>query len=139
MAWNKDRMLFNGQTKPISLDVTLECTICNKVENNACEAHDATVEQIDLVVKGIPWARLNYFKSQSVHFDEDRKTHFDTNYWVHSCLKEMIVEAPWGKTDDIFLIQVGNGLGSALEKIVPTAFGESHTVPTEESFSELKK
>ena len=37
-------------------------------------------------------------------------------------LKEIIVEAPWGKTTDEFLISINQELGSALEKLVPSAF-----------------
>ena len=34
----------------------------------------------------------------------------------------MIVEAPWGRTTEAFLITIDDRLGSALESIVPKAF-----------------
>jgi len=34
----------------------------------------------------------------------------------------MIVEAPWGRTTEAFLLSIDERLGSALEKLVPTAF-----------------
>ena len=34
----------------------------------------------------------------------------------------MIVEAPWGRTTEAFLISIDERLGTALENLVPTAF-----------------
>ena len=34
----------------------------------------------------------------------------------------MIVEAPWGKTTEAFLIRINSELGTALESLVPNAF-----------------
>jgi len=39
------------------------------------------------------------------------------------CLKAMIVSAPWGETNDTFLISINDELGKALEALVPQAFG----------------
>ena len=34
----------------------------------------------------------------------------------------MIVEAPWGRTTEAFLLSIDERLGNALEKLVPAAF-----------------
>ena len=36
----------------------------------------------------------------------------------------MVVDAPWGPTTEAFLASIDERLGSALETIVPNAFGE---------------
>ena len=39
------------------------------------------------------------------------------------CLREMIIDAPWGKTNELFLISIDERLGNVLETLVPSAFG----------------
>ena len=39
----------------------------------------------------------------------------------------MIVDAPWGRTTETFLLSIDERLGQALEAIVPKAFGETAT------------
>ena len=51
------------------------------------------------------------------------QTSFDGDLYVRECLKEMIIEAPWGRTTEAFLVSIDERLGTALEAIVPTAFG----------------
>jgi hypothetical protein len=46
---------------------------------------------------------------------------FDHDKYGREALKAVIVEAPWGKTDDMFLAKVDLTLGAALEQIVPSA------------------
>ena len=50
----------------------------------------------------------------------------------------MIVEAPWGKTDDIFLLQLDRPLGDALGKLVPSATSDDEP-RSNKDFSEIKK
>ena len=40
-------------------------------------------------------------------------------------LSRMIVNAPWGKTDNIFFAQLNKDFGAMLEKMVPKAFEEA--------------
>ena len=35
----------------------------------------------------------------------------------------MIIDAPWGKTSEVFLISIDERLGGVLETLVPSAFG----------------
>ena len=47
---------------------------------------------------------------------------FGGDTYVRECLKEMIVEAPWGRTTEAFLLSIDERLGGALERLVPVAF-----------------
>jgi len=139
MGYNSDRMLFKKAPKDVTLHVTLNCTICDKFDNYNCESHDAIIEDIEIKVIGIPWAKLNYIKSQCVSFDEEKNTHFDGQMYINECLKLMVLDAPWGKTDDIWLLQVGRSLGDELETIVPSAYQSQNNSSNEQDFSEIKK
>ena len=55
-------------------------------------------------------------------WNADGETVFNADGYVRACLKEMIVDAPWGKTTETFLISIDSRLGSALEQLVPNAF-----------------
>ena len=35
----------------------------------------------------------------------------------------MVIDAPWGKTTELFLMSIDDRLGGVLEQIVPQAFG----------------
>ena len=129
-------MLFNRQPRDVTLNVKLLCDVCDRIENPECEKHNGCFEDIKIKVMGIPWARLNYIKSQSVSFDDQKRAHFDGSFYINECLKQMIVEAPWGKTDDMFLLQLDEPLGKELEGLVPSAYGEKSTA---QDFSEIKK
>ena len=56
---------------------------------------------------------------------------FDADFYVKECLKAMIVKAPWGETNDVFLISINDDLGKALETIVPRAFNTEDGSDTE--------
>ena len=83
----------------------------------------AGVDDIDVVVRGIPWSLKNQYASQAIQWDDSGKRSFNIDEYVRSCLKFMLVEAPWGDTTDTFLSTVGEDLGTALQELVPTAFG----------------
>jgi hypothetical protein len=38
----------------------------------------------------------------------------------------MLIDAPWGKTTESFLISIDSRLGAALEQIVPQAFSNTN-------------
>lgn len=90
---------------------------------------DIAGEQFNLKVRDIPRSRKNQIISLSVKYDSEGNTHFDGDYYIRESLKYMIVEAPWGQTSDVFLVQlkdiengVSNPLADALEALVPVAF-----------------
>ena len=48
--------------------------------------------------------------------------------YVRECLKAMIIDAPWGRTTEALLVSIDSRLGTALEAIVPKAFGDDATI-----------
>ena len=139
MGFNKERMFVSKEEKEVELQVPLTCTKCDRINNPECgDEHDGELSTFTILVTGIPWAKLNYIKSQCVSFDEKQQTHFDSQKYVSECLKAMIVKAPWGDTNDIFLMQVGGPLGTALEGIIPSAYG-GEDEDAADNFNSIKK
>lgn len=87
--------------------------------------------ELPLRIRNLSWSRRNQIVSQCLKWDSTGNTAFDADAYVKECLKAMIVEAPWGITNDIFLAQVGGELGAALESLVPKAFSQG-TISIEE-------
>ena len=58
---------------------------------------------------------------------------FDGALYVREVLKQIIVEAPWGKTTDLFLTSINNELGQALETLVASMSGDSEELSLEET------
>ena len=81
-----------------------------------------TGETFEITVKELAWSKRNQLISKSLQFTSTGSTSFSADVYVRECLKEMIIEAPWGYTTESFLLQIDNRLGSALEELVPTAF-----------------
>ena len=67
----------------------------------------------------------NQIVSKHVKWTSEGISNFDTEGYMRDILKEIIVDAPWGKTTETFLVSIDSRLGTALEKIVPTAFEDS--------------
>jgi hypothetical protein len=58
---------------------------------------------------------------------------FDGALFVREVLKEIIVEAPWGKTTDLFLTSIDSRLGQALETLVSSMSGGSEELSLDET------
>ena len=84
---------------------------------------DVDGEEFDITVKPLSWSKKNQFLSKCLKWDSEGSTVFDGDAYVRLALQEMIVNAPWGKTSELFLISIDDRLGSVLEKLVPQAFG----------------
>ena len=69
-----------------------------------------------------PSPNLLNLLSKSLQFSTNGQTGFDGDFYVRECLKEMIVDAPWGRTTETFLISIDHRLGTVLEELVPKAF-----------------
>ena len=89
---------------------------------------EGTDEEFTVKVKPLSWSKKNQLVSRYVKWSEDGVSSFDGDGYVRECLKEMIVESPWGKTTETFLISIDNRLGSALESLVPSAF-DNESIP----------
>ena len=57
--------------------------------------------------------------SRCITWTSGGETAFDGDAFVRGCLRDMIVDAPWGRTTETFLISIDARLGGALEKLVP--------------------
>ena len=87
-----------------------------------------TGETFDVTIKPLSWAKRNQIISSSLTFGADGGTGFDGDGYVRNCLKEMLVDAPWGRTTEAFLLTIDERLGTALEELVPKAFASDDTV-----------
>lgn len=83
---------------------------------------EETGDEFEVTVKPLSWAKRNQILSKSLTWDGSGNTAFDGDTYVRSCLKEMLVDAPWGRTTETFLISIDARLGAALEALVPQAF-----------------
>ena len=106
--------------------------INNEVEEREVELAGDTFK---VKIKELSWSKKNQLVAKAMAFGgKTEGMSFDADYYVKECLKAMIVEAPWGKTTDVFLISINDELGKALENIVPRAFGDAD--PDEEASTE---
>ena len=125
--FNQERMLLNNSYKQvIELEIPLSCTICSKFVNDKCSGHDAMIDSIELVIKPMAWMKQHQIKADSYKQDESGNITFSLEDYFSKCLMEIIVEAPWGITNEIFLLQVGPDLGGALETLVPGLGSDSN-------------
>ena len=81
-----------------------------------------TGDSFDVTVKPLSWAKRNELISKHMAWDSTGNTSLQASEYVRACLREMIVDAPWGKTTESFLISIDTRLGMALERLVPQAF-----------------
>jgi len=89
---------------------------------------EETGASFEITVKEMSWSKRNQLISKCMKFDSKGNTNFEADTYVRNCLREMIVDAPWGATTESFLISIDTRLGGALEKLVPSAFGEDDKV-----------
>ena len=80
-------------------------------------------EEIKVTTRTLPWSVKNRLVSQATKYTTDQEISFSGDFYIQEVLKYIIVSAPWGNTDDVFFTKIDNTLGSALEKLVPDAFG----------------
>jgi len=102
---------------------------------------DGTKESFEISVKPLSWSKRNQLISKNLNWDSTGTTSFSADGYVRDCLKDMIVEAPWGRTTESLLLSFDERLGGALEKLVPKAFGEDaeDTIGTELDTTAIKK
>ena len=84
---------------------------------------EATGESFEVGLKALSWSKRNQLISKNMSWDNSGNTSFSADSYVRDCLKEMIVEAPWGRTTESLLLSFDDRLGAALEELVPKAFG----------------
>ena len=94
--------------------------IANKTEIRTLTLDGA---EFNVTVKPLSWSKRNQILSKAMAWDSSGGTKFDGDTYVRECLKEMIIDAPWGKTTELFLMSIDDRLGGLLETVVPQAFG----------------
>lgn len=92
---------------------------------------EETGDTFEVSVKTLSWAKRNQLISRYMTWDAEGNTKFNAAEYVRACLGEMIVDAPWGKTTEAFLISIDSRLGKALEGIVPEAFNTEEVTPVD--------
>ena len=94
-----------------------------------------TGESFEIKIKEMTWAKRNQLISTCINWNKSGNTSFDGDKYVRESLKEIIVEAPWGRTTEAFLVSIDARLGAALEAVVPNAFQDA----TGEDVPDIKK
>ena len=98
----------------------------SKYKVNATDREVVEVEVGDdkfkVEIKPLTWFRKNQLVTDCMTFGANGETKFDGSRYVKEVLKEIITDAPWGKTTDAFLQSINSELGQALEAVVPKAF-----------------
>ena len=97
---------------------------------------EETGDTFEVTIKPLSWARKNKLLSEHLKWDNEGNTAFQSAEYVRASLREMIVDAPWGKTTESFLISIDSRLGNALEALVPKAFIDDDET---ESIADVKK
>ena len=95
---------------------------------------EETGDSFEITVQPLSWAKRNQLLSRHLTFNAEGKTAFQADGYVRDALKDMVIDAPWGRTTESFLISIDARLGSALEKLVPIAFGQA-----DENADKIKK
>ena len=67
-------------------------------------------DQFDVTVKPMTWKSKNDLVAKCMTFEPTGASSFDSGKYVKEVLKYIIVDAPWGKTTDEFLVQKKNPL-----------------------------
>jgi len=84
-----------------------------------------TGDEFEVQLKPMSWSKRNKLVSKCLSWDDSGTVEFDGDIYVRGCLKEMIVNAPWGPTTEAFLLGIDTRLGAVLEGIVPKAFEDT--------------
>ena len=89
---------------------------------------DETGDEVELMIKQLSWSKRNQLISKCLTWSDGEQSSFNADIYVRECLKEMILEAPWGRTTEAFLVTIDERLGTALETLVPKAFGAEGSI-----------
>lgn len=80
--------------------------------------------ELKIKIKPLSWSKKNQILSRCFTYANSGEVQFNYDRYIKEMLSEMIVEAPWGETNHIFLNKIKADFGGMLEKIVPKAFEE---------------
>ena len=93
-----------------------------QIGTDAIEEREITIpetgESFKVKVREMSWSRRTKLMTECVKFDTAGDTAFDADAFMRSSLREIIIEAPWGRTTEAFLLSIDTRLGAQLEKLV---------------------
>lgn len=104
-AFDYSKYIVSGNTEMVTLEIP------------------ETGDSFEVSVKPLSWSKRNQIISKNLNWDGSGTTNFSADGYVRDCLKEMLIEAPWGRTTETFLMTLDARLGNVLETLVPKAFG----------------
>jgi hypothetical protein len=81
-------------------------------------------EDLCIKIRPLSWSKKNQILSRCFSYSQSGEVAFNFDRYLKEMLCEMIVEAPWGETNHIFLTRIKPEFGAILEKLVPKAFQE---------------
>tara|TARA_Y100000401_G_scaffold79498_1_gene65006 strand:+ start:188 stop:565 length:378 start_codon:yes stop_codon:yes gene_type:complete len=93
---------------------------------------EETGDEFEVSIKPLSWAKRNQIVSNCLQIGANGSQSFNGDLYIKECLKEMIVEAPWGRTSEVFLSSIDSRLGAALEALVPSATESSNAAEANE-------
>ena len=97
---------------------------------------DVGDESFEVRGKELSWFKRNEIMSKCMVLRPDADSTVDGALYVREVLKQIVVEAPWGVTNDLFLLSIDTRLGQALETLVQSMSEASNE---ELSLEETKK
>tara|TARA_Y100000310_G_C20363152_1_gene659945 strand:+ start:109 stop:492 length:384 start_codon:yes stop_codon:yes gene_type:complete len=83
-------------------------------------------DELTLGIKDLGYVQKNKLVSSCYTYTSGT-VGFDMDTYMRETLKAMIVDAPWGATNDMFLLSINQELGKALEDLIPSAFDSDTT------------
>ncbi len=85
-------------------------------------------DEIPITVRKIPWVKRMEIRDNCLSWDANGSGKLHMSLYVRECLKYLLVDAPWGKTTEMFLLTVDDKLGMALEKLVPSPYSDTENL-----------
>ncbi len=81
--------------------------------------------KIPIKIRDLSWSEKNQILSKCFVYQTDGSISFSYDRYMKEVLTKIVVSAPWGETNNIFLSRLSKDFGSMLEKLVPKAFEEA--------------
>ena len=105
-------------------------------DSSVMKVVDLGDDSFEVRIKPISWFQRNTLMSKCMTIKGNADSTFDGALYVREVLKLIIVEAPWGKTTDLFLTSIDVRLGQALENLVASVSGNSKELSLDETKKE---
>jgi hypothetical protein len=93
-------------------------------------------DSFEVRIQPLSWFQRNTLMSKCMQIKGNAESTFDGALYVREVLKVIIIEAPWGKTTDLFLTSIDTRLGQALENLVAAMSGGDEELSLDETKKE---